>query len=59
MVVEMQDGTVQILLWTPFDGKVIHQGSRDDVFGPATETPETEFRKAVRRIVSRSPYDKR
>lgn len=58
MVVEMANGEHRIILHRPIDGMVVHN-SPGAGFAPAMRTPEAAFRRNVKRVVSRSPYDTR
>ncbi len=58
LVVEMKDGSHRILTCTPFGGKVYHTKATE-AFGHREATPEATFRRNMKRVVSRSSYDKR
>ena len=58
LIVEMTNGDHRMVTCTVFDGKVRHTEA-GVAFGPAEVTDEAEFRSQMRRVVSRSPYDKR
>ncbi len=58
VIAEMKNGDTHYILWTR-DGDIYHHGPDAAGFDPATITPEAEFRSSMRRVVSRSTYDKR
>ena len=57
LVVEMKDGSHQLLTCSPFEGMVRHHEPGVG-FGPVEITPEAEFRENIKKVVSRSRYDK-
>ena len=58
LIVELIDGRKRHLDFAPFDGKVIHS-TPGEAFGQREITAEGEFRRQLKRIVSRSRYDRR
>ena len=58
LLVEMKNGDRREIICEPFDDTV-HHVEAGIVFGMATLTPEAEFRANMRRVLSRSSYDKR
>lgn len=58
MTVELKDGRQRTLCCSPSGGTVHHRDGKV-AFGTVIRTPETEFLGSVRRIVSRSSYDRR
>lgn len=58
LIVEMKNGDRRIVKGEVFEGMVRH-GKIGDAFGEIELTPEDEFRRQMRCVVSRSPYDKR
>ena len=58
MIVEMNDGRQRHIPCSPFNGNVYHS-EVGIAFGKREATPEHEFYNDMRKIVSRSSYDKR
>ena len=59
VIVEMKNGEEHYLLFGPVDGKIAHHGPGAFEFDPATVTDEEEFRNSIKRVVSRSTFDRR
>ena len=58
LLVEMKNGDQRMITQEPFQGKVRHTEA-GVAFGPVELTDEAEFRSQMKRVVSRSSYDKR
>lgn len=59
LIVELKDGTNHMLTTTPFGGNVYHRPVDGGAFSEVTVTDEEEFRGLIKRVVSRSRYDRR
>lgn len=58
LIVELHSGEKRVVKCTPFNGIVFHK-EIGGAFGDVTETPEAEFQASIKRVVSRSRFDKR
>jgi len=58
LVVEMHNGDERHIICSPINGR-IHHVEAGVGFGQAEITDENTFRRQLRRVVSRSTYDKR
>jgi hypothetical protein len=58
LIVELKTGEIRLVKCTPFNGTVYHCKT-GAAFGDVTETPEAEFQASIKKIVSRSRFDKR
>ena len=56
-VVEMKDGTNEVIAFRPYDGVVVLSGRGG--FYDMRRVDEAEFRRLAKRVIDRSPFDKR
>ena len=56
-VVEMKDGTNAVIAFRPYDGVIVLSGRGG--FYDMRRVDEAEFRRLAKRVIDRSPFDKR